>query len=139
MIIEFIYEVVEFKLENEITYRKWLREIAENENRIIGIIKFIFVNEEKIIDINTKFLKHNYSTDIITFDNSFLNSVSGEIFICIPSVKRNCFLYSKGMFYNELNRVIVHGILHLIGFNDKSEEEIEIMRKKEDLYLKDLD
>jgi probable rRNA maturation factor len=133
--IEYIYEINGFKLEDELKCRGCLRKIAEKENKDIGNLKFIFVSEESIVDINREYLKHNYQTDIITFDNSFLNRISGDIFISIPTVQRNSLLYSAGIVENELNRVIIHGILHLMGYNDKSENEIIIMRKKENEYL----
>lgn len=139
MIIEFIYEIIHFKLKDEVIYREWLCEIAEKEYRIIGSLKFIFVDEERIIKINRKFLKHFYTTDIITFDSSFLNTISGEVYISVPTVQKNSILYSKGIFEKEINRVIVHGVLHLIGYNDKSEDELRSMRLKEDQYLKYLD
>jgi len=139
VIIEFIYEIIHFKLKDEVIYREWLCEIAEKEYRIIGSLKFIFVDEERIIKINRKFLKHFYTTDIITFDSSFLNTISGEVYISVPTVQKNSILYSKGIFEKEINRVIVHGVLHLIGYNDKSEDELRSMRLKEDQYLKYLD
>jgi probable rRNA maturation factor len=139
VIIEFIYEIIHFKLKDEVIYREWLCEIAEKENRIIGSLKFIFVDEERINKINRKFLKHFYTTDIITFDSSFLNTISGEVYISVPTVQKNSILYSKGIFEKEINRVIVHGVLHLIGYNDKSEDELRSMRLKEDQYLKYLD
>jgi probable rRNA maturation factor len=135
--IYFTYEVKNIRLRNKAKYRVWLSEIARREKKLIGEIKFIFVNKEKIIEINRNFLDHNYYTDIITFDNSFLNTISGDIYISISSVKENSKVYSLGIFEKELNRVIVHGLLHLLGYMDKTEEEIRIMREKEDYYLTD--
>jgi probable rRNA maturation factor len=133
--IEFIYEIDKFSLNKTIDYSTWLSEIAKNENKEIGEIEFIFVDDPRIIEINQIFLKHFYPTDIITFDNSFLNSISGSIYISVDSVRGNSKLFSGGEFKKELNRVIVHGLLHLIGYNDKTVDETKLMREKEDFYL----
>jgi probable rRNA maturation factor len=80
-------------------------------------------------------LNHRYSTDVISFNSSFLNKIVGEIFLSIPTILKNSITYSKGNFENELNRVMAHGLLHLIGYDDKIHEDILRMRKKEDHYL----
>jgi probable rRNA maturation factor len=133
--IEFIYEIEGFSLNNTIDYSSWLCEIAKYENKEIGQIEFIFVNDPRIIEINQIYLKHFYPTDIITFDNTFLNIISGTIYISVDSVRKNAKLFSGGEFEKELNRVIVHGLLHLIGYNDKTIDETKLMREKEDFYL----
>lgn len=139
MDIEFIYEIDLFKLQDEKKYRNWLIEVAKKENKIIEGVNIVFVNDERILDINNNFLRHNYYTDIITFDSSFLNKLSGEIYISIPTVKKNSKIYSNKSFRNEVNRVLVHGLLHLIGYDDKNNDEIKTMRSKEDCYLMYLD
>jgi probable rRNA maturation factor len=137
--LEFIYEIGFFKLDDVNKYRKWLIEVARRESKVIQEINIVFVNEERILDINKKFLKHNYITDIITFNNSFLSKLSGEIYISIPTVEKNSKIYSNKIFINEVNRVLVHGLLHLIGYNDQNNNEILTMRSKEDCYLMYLD
>lgn len=94
------------------------------------------MSDSEILSINKNFLDHEYVTDIITFDNSFLESIEGEIFICIPEVKRNAILHAGSNFKLELNRVIIHGLLHLFGYKDGTEEEKMMMREKESLYLR---
>lgn len=137
--IEFIYEIGLFKLDDENKYCKWLIEVARRERKEIKEIIIVFVNDNRILDINKKFLKHNYITDIITFNNSFLSKLSGEIYISIPTVEKNSKIYSNKIFRNEVNRVLVHGLLHLIGYNDQNNDEILTMRSKEDCYLRYLD
>ena len=123
----------EFSWEEEC--KKWLLEVIKLEDKSIKNVIFNFVGKKKILQLNKEFLNHNYYTDIITFDSSYLDRVEGEIYICIPIVKINAIQNSKGDFNCELARVIVHGILHMIGYNDKNKEELEVMRKKENKYL----
>ncbi len=111
-------------------------ECIKNEDKELGLIRIIFVNKKEILEINRKYLNHNYFTDIITFNNSFLKVVSGEIYICTAIVKENARIHSNNNFFSELNRVIIHGILHLIGYNDDSYKDKIIMSGKENFYLK---
>ena len=105
-----------------------------DEERCVGNLCFIFVPDEKILEINRQFLQHDYYTDIITFDNSEGNTVSGEMYISTDTVRSNAEEYHTG-FQNELMRVIVHGVLHLCGHNDKTEAEQQQMRIAETKYL----
>ncbi len=139
MIINFYVQVAEFQLDNTILYKEWLNKIAGQEEKVIKEIDYIFVDDISIVSINKRYLHHNYPTDIIAFDNSYLNTVSGEIYVCVPAIKRNANIYSKGNFIMELNRVLVHGLLHLLGYRDKTIEQREIMHEKEDCYLKYLE
>ena len=139
MSISFFSQSIEYKPNNVIIYKTWLKRIVGDEGYKLGEIQFNFVNSEEIIRINKDYLNHSYPTDIITFDNSYLNTVSGEIFICIDVVKENSYKHSAGVFIKELNRVIVHGILHLLGYKDNSAAKKKVMRNKEDFYLKYLD
>ena len=118
----------------KIRIRKWLRLVAESEIFVLGDISIIFCSDNYILDINRKYLQHDYFTDIITFDYTEGNRISGDLFISIDSVRENSIEYGTG-FIDELHRVIVHGVLHLIGYDDHTEEEIEMMRKKENYYL----
>lgn len=139
MSISFISQSIEYKPSNIIKYRKWLKKVIGDERSKLGEIQYNFVNRETIIKINKDYLNHSYPTDIITFDNSYLNTVSGEIFICIDVVKKNSYDHSDGVFIKELNRVIVHGLLHLLGYTDNTKGTKTVMRNKEDFYLKYLD
>ena len=137
--IEFHSELPGYQFNKSINTKKWLKFVVSSEGKQILKLDYFFISEEKIIQINRKHLKHNYKTDIVTFDYSFLKNISGEIFICIPVVKINSNIYSENNFEYELMRVILHGLLHLIGYNDFSEKEKIVMRKRENLYLSTLD
>lgn len=133
MNIVFNYNFFDFRVdENRVSC--WLKDVVKFEKKQLGEIIYFFCTKEEILEINREFLNHNYLTDIISFDNSFLNRISGEIYICPEVIESNAKKY-KVTFKGELNRVLVHGVLHLIGYDDMSDYEIEIMRKKEDEYL----
>ena len=132
--ISYYFEDIDFKLKDKIRIRKWLRLVAESEIFVLGDISIIFCSDNYILNINRKYLQHDYFTDIITFDYTEGNRISGDLFISIDSVRENSIEYGTE-FIDELHRVIVHGVLHLIGYDDHTEEEIEMMRKKENYYL----
>lgn len=113
----------------------WIGKVAENHSRIPGNITYIFCNDDKIIEVNRQFLQHDYYTDIITFDYSRGKLISGDMFISLDTVKSNSEQF--GYDYNtELLRVIIHGILHLCGIDDKGPGEREIMEQHENQALK---
>ena len=132
--ILYYYEDVDFVFKNKTLNNRWLRLVAESEIKRIGDISIIFCSDNYILDINQRYLQHDYFTDIITFDYCEGDKLSGDLFISIDSVKENAMEYGSE-FSDELNRVIVHGILHLIGYYDHTEEDIAMMRKKENYYL----
>ena len=113
---------------------RWLKFVAESESKRLGDVAVIFCSDNYIMDINIKYLQHDYYTDIITFDYCEGNRLSGDLFISIDSVRENASFYGTE-FADELNRVIVHGVLHLIGYDDHTEEDIAVMRAKENYYL----
>lgn len=113
---------------------RWLKFVASAEGCQLGDIAVIFCSDNYILDINKKYLQHDYFTDIITFDYCEGKHLSGDLFISIDSVRDNAAHYGTE-FPNELNRVIVHGLLHLIGYDDHTEEDIAVMRSKENYYL----
>lgn len=112
----------------------WIKDVIANEGKSIGDISFIFCSDSYLLEINKRYLEHDFFTDIITFDYVEEGNISGDIFISVERVKENAVLFSKS-FENELNRILVHGVLHLIGFKDKSRGEKALMTKKEDYYL----
>lgn len=113
---------------------RWLAEVAREHSRILGPLTYIFCNDEKIIEVNRQFLNHDYYTDIITFDYTHGRRVSGDMFISLDTVATNAELV--GADYNtELHRVIVHGLLHLCGIDDKGPGEREIMEAHENCAL----
>jgi len=116
------------------TLKIWITKSVLKEQNTIGDINIIFCDDAFLLIKNKKYLNHSSLTDILTFDFSTGKSISGDIFISTERVKENATKY-KVPFKNELNRVLIHGILHLLGYKDKTEKEKKIMRKKEDFYL----
>ena len=112
----------------------WLNHITKEEEKKTGDITYVFCDDNFLLKKNQKFLNHETLTDIITFDYSDNKIISGDILISIDRVKDNAKIF-KVSFFNELKRVMAHGLLHLIGYNDKTEKEITLMRDKENYYL----
>lgn len=131
-------ENIVFNFRRKTKTSKWLRLVAESEIRRLGDINVIFCSDNYILDLNQKYLSHDYFTDIITFDYCEGDKLNGDLFISIDSVRENAVAYGED-FSRELSRVIVHGILHLIGYDDHTEDEKKTMRQKEDYYLSFLD
>lgn len=115
-------------------FEKFLEEVIHKENKRLGEIQIIFTDNKNILEINRSFLNHHYYTDVITFAQSKRNTLSGDIYISVDQVYTNSKLFNVS-FLDELGRVIIHGVLHLIGYGDKSENEQSVMRQKEDDYL----
>ena len=113
---------------------RWLKLVAESEIRRLGDIAVIFCSDNYILDVNMKYLQHDYFTDIITFDYCEGDRLNGDLFISVDSVRENAAFYGTE-FADELNRVIVHGVLHLIGYDDHTPEQTAEMRRKENYYL----
>jgi len=104
------------------------------ENKTEGELSFIFCSDDYLLDMNKKYLNHNFYTDVITFDYCENDIVSGDVFISVDRIKENAQTY-KTSFEKELQRVMIHGVLHLVGYKDKTEEEQKQMREKESQYL----
>lgn len=113
----------------------WINKVVESENKILGELSYVFCSDEYLLDMNREHLNHDYYTDIITFDYCFENIVSGDLFISLDRVEENAKEFSI-TFQDELDRVCVHGVLHLCGYKDKSEADEILMRQKEDEKLK---
>jgi rRNA maturation RNase YbeY len=111
-----------------------IHSILKEEKKKLGEIYFIFTGNPEILEINKTYLKHDYFTDVITFSESKRDNLSGDIYISLDQVKINAERFNTSVII-ELARVIIHGILHLIGYNDKTENEQKLMREKEDTYL----
>lgn len=135
--------MIQFFFENtdEITLapnlNQWLESLILSEQKKIGDINYIFCDDEHLLQINRDYLQHDYYTDIITFDYVKGKTISGDIFVSLPRVSDNAEAMSKD-FESELHRVLAHGILHLCGYKDKTEDEITEMRNKEDFYISQL-
>lgn len=136
--INFFSEDIKFSVKNKNEIRDWVNGAAENERLMAGDINFIFCSDSYLHKLNKSYLKHDTLTDIITFPLMDDESViSGDIFISVERVRENARLY-KQKISNELERVIIHGVLHLLGFKDRTKLEKLQMRAKEDYYLEQL-
>ncbi len=124
----------EFLLENKNKLSKWIEFTLHQENKELGELNYIFCNDNYLLDINIKQLKHNTLTDIISFDFSLGEIISGDIFISTERVEENSLLFNNN-FKDELHRVMIHGVMHYCGYKDKTELEKKLMRSKEDYYL----
>ncbi len=129
MAISFNSEIF-FNLKNKSKLKYWLKQVIENQGYKLGNISYIFCSDERILEINKQYLSHDFYTDIITFDYVEKEKISGDIFISIDRVKENALNYEED-FQHELLRVMAHGVLHLLGFEDNSEEEKKLMRQRE--------
>ena len=132
--ISYYFEDTDFVFRERNLNGRWLRMVAESEVRRLGNVSIIFCSDNYILDVNQGYLGHDYFTDIITFDYCEGDRLSGDLFISVDSVRENALEYGTE-FKDELNRVIVHGILHLIGYDDHTEDEVKTMREKENYYL----
>mgnify|MGYP000725218608 FL=1 len=131
--IDFFSET-EFNLQNSQEVASWISAIILNENFEEGELSYIFCDDEYLHKLNVEFLKHDTLTDIISFDNSLGNQINGDIFISVQRVKENASSFNT-TFENELHRVIIHGVLHYCGYNDKTKKDADLMRTKEDAAL----
>lgn len=133
--INFFYEDTAFELSHKEIISDWISHTITSENHELSEINYIFCSDEYLHQINVDYLQHDYYTDIITFDNSEEEGiVESDIFVSIERVEDNA--QDQGIpFEQELRRVIIHGVLHLVGFNDKTEAEQKLMREKENAYL----
>lgn len=132
--IEFGY-MSDNEIVNEPLYKDWLLRIISSENKLTGDLVFVFCDDDYLLSINQKYLNHNTYTDIITFDYTNGDTLSGDVFISVDRVKENAMKFEIS-FEEELRRVMSHGILHLAGYGDKKDEEIKAMRLKEEEKMK---
>lgn len=135
MKFSFFSEIPDFQLVKEPSIRKWIDKVLLDFNATAASINFIFCTDEHLLDINQKYLNHDYYTDIITFPyQQYPQPLEAEIYISIDRVKENA-RHLGVAFHDELLRVIIHGVLHLLGFDDHSTEDIARMREMEDQCL----
>lgn len=130
-------EDIKFSPKNKRAISSWIANIVLSESnnlKRVGDINIIFCSDNYLLELNRKYLNHNYFTDIITFDYCESDLISGDLFISVETVKSNSIEY-KTDFLNELYRVIIHGILHLLGYNDQSDDEIMFMKSAEERSL----
>ncbi len=137
--INFFSEEIDFELNEPQLFTNWIIKVITDEGRKLVCINYIFCSDSYLLKINQEYLKHNSFTDIISFDQSSDDDeIEGDIFISIDRVRKNATEFTIA-FNKELALVIIHGVLHLIGYNDKNPTEIEEMRKKEEACLSLLD
>ena len=115
---------------------EWIKQVAASYGKRVGEVAYIFCDDEKILEVNRQYLQHDYYTDIITFDYTEGPRISGDLFISLDTVRTNAEQFADGDYHRELHRVIIHGILHLCGINDKGPGEREQMEAAEDQALK---
>ncbi len=114
--------------------KDWLKAVILEESKIPGEINIVFMGDEELKEINSKYLKHDYYTDVISFNYNIKDEISGDIFISYDCILENSAKYGAET-ESEVNRVIIHGLLHLLGYNDKIKREIKIIREKENYYM----
>ena len=134
MTISFYAEDIELPAIKKEAVSNWIRKVAETYGKKTGDISYIFCSDEKILEVNRQYLQHDYYTDIITFDYCAGNRLSGDLFISLDTVRTNAEQFNQP-YERELHRVIIHGILHLCGINDKGPGEREIMEAAENKAL----
>ena len=135
MAIHFFSEEIPFTLNEKLSRKRWLKKIATNEGFKIKELNYIFCSDEYLYQMNKNYLRHETYTDIITFDNSEKKGdIEGDIFISIDRVRENAKTHTQEL-ETEMNRVLAHGLLHLMGYKDKTQEEAALMRLKEEEAL----
>ena len=132
--IDFVYNT-DFRLANKEIFTRWLISVANDEGFLIDTLVFLFVDDKEILEMNKKFLKHDYYTDVITFGDLNEKKISGDIAISIERVLDNSKTYGVE-FEDELKRVMVHGLLHIMGYNDKASDDKSVMSQKEKKAIK---
>ncbi len=131
MNITFQAEGIDFPKIEKAKLSEWIKNVAQKYDKQVGEISYLFCDDEKILEVNREYLDHDFYTDIITFDYSEDNTISGDILISLQTVESNSQMY-KTEYLEELHRVIIHGILHLCGLKDSTLEDETLMRKAED-------
>lgn len=132
--IHYHLEDTKFAIKDRLALRRWINNTILNEGKIPGDLNYVFCSDKYLLELNRSALDHDYYTDIITFDYCQENLISGDLFISIDRVGDNASQLGHS-FLDELHRVMIHGILHLCGYKDKSKKDEQLMRKKEDYYL----
>tara|TARA_B110000483_G_scaffold170326_1_gene201466 strand:- start:3811 stop:4227 length:417 start_codon:yes stop_codon:yes gene_type:complete len=132
--ITFHNEDIKFNLKNKRLLKSWIKDSTQNENCSVGNLTYVFCSDEHLLNMNKEHLNHNYYTDIITFNYNVEKQISGDFFISIDRVDENA-IQQNNKFTDELHRVLIHGVLHLVGYNDKTDLQQAEMTSKEDYYL----
>lgn len=137
MAINYFSEKPEFKFKNKRKTTNWLKEVISANHKVLGELSFIFCTDEQLLEINQTYLKHFYLTDVITFNYNIREIINGDIYISVDRISENASIFGVS-FDSELHRIMVHGVLHLLGYNDKTKKQEKEMRALEDFYLKEI-
>jgi probable rRNA maturation factor len=133
--VHFFNEQIRYKIPHPRRTATWVKRVIKEEGRSLSSINFILCSDNFLAELNSKYLHHKTLTDIITFDNSDKKGIiQGDVFISLPRVRENSRIFGTTL-DSELHRVMIHGVLHLIGYTDKSVRAKQVMRRKEDTYL----
>lgn len=135
MAITFQAQEIDFNLKHKAKIKVWIKHMIESEKKVLGQINYVFTTDESVLKSNLQFLNHSTYTDIITFDYNEGNTVNGDILISVERVTQNAGQFKSDL-ETEVRRVIIHGVLHLCGYKDKSAADIKVMRAKEEAALK---
>jgi len=137
-VINFHAEEVEFPEIQIDRVKLWIKSVVEQRSKVLGELSLVFCSDEYILKVNQKYLDHDYFTDIITFDYCSGSQISGDLIICLDTVLSNSQKFNSS-YDTELHRVIIHGVLHLLGYQDKTDSDAKEMRRNEDFALKQLE
>lgn len=134
MPVSFHSEQINFSISVESAVANWLRDVCVSEGKILAEVTYIFCSDDYLLEMNRQYLNHDYYTDVITFDYCEADDVAGDVFISVDRVSENAKNVGVSM-SEELHRVMVHGLLHLLGYHDKEDSDKQQMKAKEDFYL----